>query len=195
MATRKTNTALVYNPSRKLTVGKTSTQSNPVKKRRTRRKNPIVTKKVNASSHRRRSSRRRNPTGISGLVAAALVAGIGVSLFDILTTRFLPQGNALVRVGVKLGGAYLFQSAFGSKVPILGKYKNEIALVLAVSGVVDLFHLYAMPLINSATGGFLVTAQAPQMVAVPAADGMGDDYYVVEHADDVYTDEYEEYDI
>jgi hypothetical protein len=191
---QKKNTALVHNPTRKLNVG--STRSNPVKKRK-RRKNPTVTKKVNASSHRRRSRRRSNPANISGLIAAALVAGIGVSLFDILTTRFLPQTNALVRVGTKLGGAYLFQSSFGNKIPILGKFKNEIALVLAVSGVVDLFQLYVLPVVNSATNGFFMQRPAvQQVVAVPAEDGLGDDYYLVQETpNDYYDYEEEVYDV
>ena len=76
------------------------------------------------------------------------MAGIGVSLFDAITSRALPQNSALVRAGVKLGGAFLFQSRFGNKVPFLGKYKNDIALVLAVAGVVDVMKLYVLPLVT-----------------------------------------------
>lgn len=193
--TRKSNVAMVYNPARKLTVGGASRTANPVKKRKktTRRSNPAPKKVVNASSHRRRRPRRSNPSTILGLFAAALVAGIGVSLFDILTTRFLPQSGAIMRMGVKAGGAYLFQSNFGNKIPILGKYKNEIALVLLVSAVVDGFQLYISPILNQVTGGYLM----PRTVQMVAAGGeMGDDYYVIdEYADETGDDEeYEEED-
>jgi len=189
--TTKSNTAMVYNPARKLTVGGASRTASPVTKRRKRRSNnPAPKKVVNASSHRRRRPRRTNPANMSGLIAAALVAGVGVSLFDILTTRFLPQTSAMVRVGVKLGGAYAFQSSLGSRIPILGAYKNEIALVLAVSGVVDLFQMYVLPMLYQFTGGYLVPAVAAvqPVQAIPAGE-MGDDYYVVEEIDDTGDEE------
>lgn len=187
--TTKSNTAMVYNPARKLTVGGASRAANPVKKRK-RRTNPTTVKKVvNASSHRRRRAR-RNPANFSGLIMAALVAGGGVFLFDILTNRFLPTGGATMRVGVKLGGAFLFQSLVGSKIPVLGKYKNEIALVLAVSGVVDLLSLYVLPTLNNATGGLLMRPAPVQQIA---AEEMGDDFYLVEEYESGEDDD-EDYD-
>ncbi len=189
--TRKSNVAMVYNPARKLTVGGASRTANPVKKRKktTRRSNPAPKKVVNASSHRRRP-RRSNPSTILGLFAAALVAGIGVSLFDILTARFLPQSGAIMRMGVKAGGAYLFQSNFGNKIPILGKYKNEIALVLLVSAVVDGFQIWVSPILNQVTGGYLMPPRTVQMVA--AGGEMGDDYYIIDEYEDETGDDGEE---
>ena len=73
----------------------------------------------------------------------------------------IPQNSALVRAGVKLGGAWLFQSNLGSKVPVLGKYRQDIALVLAVSGVVDLMKLYVFPLVASAAGSVGLMMPAP----------------------------------
>ena len=96
--------------------------------------------------------RRRNPSTASGLLVAAVFAGIGVSIFDVVATRVVPQSSALVRAATKLGGAWLFQSSLGNKVPVLGKYRNDIALVLAVSGVVDLMKLYVFPLVGSVAG-------------------------------------------
>ncbi|MDM7920998.1 MAG: hypothetical protein QUS14_01760 [Pyrinomonadaceae bacterium] len=104
--------------------------------------------KTVAIRRRRNPIRRRNPSSVSGLLVAAVMAGVGVSIFDVVASRFAPQNSALVRSGVKLGGAYAFQT-WGSKVPVLGKYKNEIALVLAVSGVVDLMKLYVFPVVAS----------------------------------------------
>ncbi|MDI1240383.1 MAG: hypothetical protein PSX80_00505 [bacterium] len=116
---------------------------------------------ANAVARRRNPiRRRRNPATTSGLLVAAVMAGLGVSLFDVLTTKFVPQQSALVRAGVKLGGAYLFQSKLGNSVPVLGKFKNDIALVLAVSGVVDLMKLYVFPMVANAAGsvGLLIPA-------------------------------------
>lgn len=96
--------------------------------------------------------RRRNPATTQGLLVAAVMAGVGVSIFDVVTARMIPQGSVVVRAGVKLGGAWLFQSRLGSKVPLLGKYKNDIALVLAVAGVMDLMKLYVFPLVSNAVG-------------------------------------------
>jgi hypothetical protein len=92
--------------------------------------------------------RRRNPSTASGLLVAAVMAGIGVTVFDVVATRIAPQSSALVRTGIKLGGAYLFQSQLGAKIPILGRHRNDIALVLAVAGVVDLLKLYVMPIVS-----------------------------------------------
>ena len=95
------------------------------------------------------------------------MAAVGVSLFDLFTTKFVPQTSALVRVGVKAGGAFLFQSSLGSKVPFLGKYKNEIALVLGVSAGVDLIKLYVMPVVAN-------TLNAAGINLIPVAVTSGD---------------------
>jgi hypothetical protein len=147
---RRTNTSLVINPARSLSIG--GARKNPVRKRRRaavthkrRRRNPV--RKVVAMRRNPSVRRRSNPTSVTGLVSIAIMAGIGVSFFDVITSRFVPQSSALVRAGVKLGGAWLFQSNLGNKVPVLAKYRHEIALVLAVAGVTDLMKLYVMPLI------------------------------------------------
>lgn len=90
------------------------------------------------------------------------MAGIGVSLFDAVTSRIMPQNSGLFSVGVKLGGAWLFQSPLGAKVPVLGKYKNDIALVLAAIGLVQAMNLYVLPAVagavNSLGAGTLIAA-------------------------------------
>lgn len=168
MATRKRkpNTALVLNPAgRSLSIGGSRRTSNPSRRRRKasssrrRRRNPVQA----LTRTRRRSNpirRRSNPATTSGLIVAAVFTGLGVSLFDFATSKFLPQQSALFRAGVKLGGAWLFQSKLGNSVPVLGKYKNDIALVLAVLGVVDLFKLYLFPMVASVAGsaGLLIPA-------------------------------------
>ena len=156
---RKRNTALVFNPAgRSLSIGG-SRRTNPARKRRRRhatthhrrrRRNPVM--KTVAVRRRNPVRRRRNPSTASGLLVAAVFAGIGVSIFDVVATRVVPQSSALVRAATKLGGAWLFQSSLGNKVPVLGKYRNDIALVLAVSGVVDLMKLYVFPLVGSVAG-------------------------------------------
>lgn len=167
---RKANTAMVFNP-RGLSIGGRRT----VRKTASARRNPVRKTAAKVNPRRKRPVRRRNnPASITGLVATAVMAGIGVSLFDVIITRVVPQTSSLVRVGSKLGGAWLFQ-AFGQKVPVLGKYKNDIALVLAVSGVVDLVKLYVLPVatsaVNSLTGGAVNLLSAP-----PAADDLGNIY-------------------
>lgn len=164
---------MVFNPNRGLSIGGRRT----VRKTASARKNPVRTAaKANPRKTRRRSVRRRNnPASVTGLVVTAVMAGIGVSLFDVIATRVVPQTSSLVRAGVKLGGAWLFQSSLGAKVPVLGKYKNDIALVLAVSGVVDLMKLYVLPVVSSAVGSILPGAAG--LLAAPAADdGIGNIY-------------------
>lgn len=158
---RKTNTALVLNPAgRSLSIGG-SRRVNPSRKRRRsagRRRNPVSLKQ--ASSRRRNPVRKFNPiSGITGLVTAAVFAGLGVSLFDVLTSRF--SGSGWIRTGVKAGGAWASWQ-WGSKLPILGKYKNEIALVLLTSAAIDLMKLYVFPLVAGAAGsvGLLIPAAA-----------------------------------
>lgn len=168
---RKSNTAMVFNPSRGLSIGGRST----VRKSAAKRTNPVKRTATKTNPRRKRAIRRRNnPASVTGLVVTAVMAGIGVSLFDAIATRVVPQTSSLVRAGVKLGGAWLFQSQLGAKVPVLGKYKNDIALVLAVSGVVDLMKLYVLPVVSSAIGS--VVPGAAGLLAAPAADDLGNIY-------------------
>lgn len=157
---RKANTALVFNPNR----GRTLAVSNPRRrtaKRRSVRRNPVSKSFAAGQSVPRRS----NPSTASGLLMAAVAAGIGVSAFDYIASRLLPLSSPLVGTAVKFGGAFLFQSNVGSKVPVLGKYKNDIALVLAVSGMIDLMRAYVFPLVGRAVGSVV----APALPAAPAA--------------------------
>lgn len=163
MAT-KAKTALVYNPARKLTIS--GSRVNPVKKRRRVRNAARI---VATNPVKNRVRRKRNPATSSGLLVAAVMAGLGVSVFDLAANRLLPQQSALVRAGVKLGGAWLFQSNLGSKIPLLGKHKNDIALVLAVAGVVDLMKLYVFPLIGGVTQTLLIAAP-PQAAQIAEGD-------------------------
>ena len=86
-----------------------------------------------------------------GLLTAAVFAGIGVSLFDVVTSRVVPNSSGLVRTGVKAGGAWAI-ATWGGKFPFLGKYRNEIALVLLTSAAIDLMKLYVFPLVAGAAG-------------------------------------------
>lgn len=156
---------MVFNPNRGLSIGRRST----VRKTASARKNPVRKAIAKANPARRRTRRKHNPASITGLVVTAVMAGIGVSLFDVVTTKVVPQTSSLIRAGVKLGGAWLFQSPLGSKVPVLGKYKNDIALVLAVSGVVDLMKLYVLPVVTQAVGP-LLGGGTSQFIDAPAAD-------------------------
>jgi hypothetical protein len=167
---RKVRTAMVHNPNRGLSIGGRTS----VRKPAARRKNPVrktVTAKANPFK-RRRVARRNNPSTASGLLVAAVMAGVGVSLFDVIATKVIPQTSPLVRVGVKFGGAWFFQSSLGSKIPVLGKHKNDIALVLAVAGAVDLMKLYVLPLVSSAVGN--LTGGNVLLLAPQAQVGSGD---------------------
>lgn len=168
---RKAKTAMVFNPSRGLSIGGRTS----VRKTSAARKNP--SRKLVAKSNPRRKTvrRRRNPATTTGLVVTAVMAGIGVTIFDVLTTKVVPFTSPLIRVATKLGGAWLFQSSLGSKVPVIGKYKNDIALVLAVSAVIDLGKLYVLPAIAPFTGG-LLGAGSTQLIDAPAGDGLANIY-------------------
>lgn len=172
---RKTNSALVLNPAgRSLSIGG-SRRANPARKRRRsagRRRNPVALKSV--ARRRRNPVRKFNPiSGVTGLITAAVFAGAGVSLFDVLVSRFTPATSGLLRTGVKAGGAWAIAN-WGSKIPLLGKYKNEIALVLLTSAAIDLMKLYVFPLVAGAAGsvGLLIPAPA----ASAGDDSMGNIY-------------------
>lgn len=158
---------MVFNPSRSLSIG--GVKRNPTKKRRRtrtrRRANPVA---LRTSARQRNPVRRRNPSTASGLLVAAVMAGLGVSLFDVITTKVIPQNSALIRIGVKFGGAWLFQSNMASKFPVIGKYKNDIALVLTVAGVVDAFKLWVLPIVSSTVGN--LTGGTVQLLNAPAGD-------------------------
>ena len=165
---RKRNTALVLNPAgRSLSIGG-SRRTNPARRRRRRRavgrrRNPVMLKSV-ARRRRNPIRRKRNPiTNVTGLVTAAVFAGLGVSLFDVISSRVLPNSAGLMRTGVKAGAAWAI-SNWGNKLPVLGKYRNEIALVLLTSAAIDVMKLYVFPLVAGAAGsvGLLIPAAAVQ---------------------------------
>lgn len=156
---------MVFNPAGRVLAG--GSRSNPARRRRRskarrhHRRNPIAVRAASATRRRNPIRRRSNPSSVGGLVVASLLTGLGVSLFDVLTTKFLPTGSPWLRIGVKAGGAYAFQTGLGRKLPALGKYSNEIALVLGVSAAVDVLKLVVFPAINptlSAVGLQLPTA-------------------------------------
>lgn len=178
----------VHNPSRGLSLrGGRSTVRRARSKNPTARRPAVRAAAVNPK--RRRSRRRRNPSGLSGLlrnpasggglIVTAFMAGVAVSLYDAITLRVIPQTSPLVRVATKFGGALFFQSAYGSKVPLLGKYKNDVALVLAVAGMIDLTKLYILPAIqpaiNQLSGGLTNLLPAPQ-AAPPSNATLGSIY-------------------
>src|SRR5690606_4535655 len=184
---RKTSTAMVFNPSRSLAIGGSRT----VNPRRRRRRRTVKRRTTSYARRRRRNPatpivarrrrnpirRRRNPSTASGLLVAAVMAGIGVSIFDLAAQRFAPSQSVMMRAGVKLGGAFLMQSRYGSKIPVLGKYKNDIALVLAVAGVVDLMKLYVFPLVSQVAGN------VGGMIALPGGDDTTGNIYGNAYAD------------
>ena len=177
---RKRNTALVYNPAgRSLAIG--GARVNPSRRRRrkstrrrsARRRNPVV--KVMARRRNPIRRRRRNPiTSTTSLIATAFMAGIGVSLFDVAANNLLPASSAMVRTGVKLGGAYAINT-FGRRVPILGKYKTEIALVLLTSAAIDVMKLYILPLVTQTAAQFGLGSG--QLLQVGSGDGTTGNIY------------------
>lgn len=170
--------ALVHNPggkARPMAVAATAPKKNGKRKTNAAKKAVKVTPK-------KRKSRKSNPAGsIGSLMGGAAMAAAGVIAFDIITSRVLGNGvGAYVKAGVKIGGAALLQSSFGKKIPVLGTYHKDIALVLAVLGAVDLYRLLLAPMVNG------LLAQTG-LVGMPAegmpAEGMGyDDEY--EYDDD-----------
>lgn len=166
MATRKPNTAMVFNPAgRTLTINGSKRRT---ARRSTKRRNPVAKAIASNPRARRPVSRRHNPSSTSSLFVAAAMAAIGVSIFDAATVRLVPAQSALVRAGIKLGGAFAVQQ-WGAKLPLLGKHKNDIALVLGVAGFIDVMNLYIWPLITSA-----VSSATSNLIAVPAAEPSSD---------------------
>lgn len=165
---RKAKTTMVVNPNRGLSIGGRTTV------RKAAKRNPVRKTAAPVANPRKRRRRRNpatflrsNPSSASGLLVASVMAGVGVTAFDLIASRIFPQSSLLARVGVKLGGAWFFQSAMGAKVPVLGKYKNDIALVLGVLGAVDLLRAYVLPVVNSTVSNF--TQGALQLIPAPAA--------------------------
>ena len=107
-------------------------------------------------STRRRSNpfrRKRNPIGsITGLVSAAVMAAVGVSIFDVVAMKVAPAQQGLMRTGIKAAGAWAVMS-YGNKIPILGKYKSEIALVLATAAAIDVLKIYVFPMVAQVANG------------------------------------------
>lgn len=160
---RKTNTAMVFNPNRGLSIGGRSTVRRSAKRNPVRKKRALV---ANSRHKRRRVSRRRNPiTNVSQLLVTAFMAGIGVSIADVVIQKVMPQQSAIVRIGGKAGVAWLINN-YGQKIPVLGNYKTEIALVLLVSAVMDASKLWVLPIVSQAVGN--LTGNALNLVQLPA---------------------------
>jgi hypothetical protein len=176
---RKANTAarklMVYNPAG----GRQINGSRRRKATTTRRKrrNPATALVARSASRKRNPARRtsvvRNPAGIGGLLIAGLMSAVGVTIIDLVTGKVLPAQSQTTRIVVKLGSAYAVQT-MGSRIPVIGKYNKEIALVLAVAGFVDLLRIYAVPVVNQAIGtvtNLLPAATQQQLVSAGANDG------------------------
>lgn len=173
-STRRVNTALVLNPNRGLTVGRgsvrksASRRSNP-----TRRKVAVAARVMNNPKRRRRHARRRNPSSTFGQLTAAALTALGFTGLDIIAGRVLPASQSLwARVIGKVGLGLAVQH-FGGSIPLVGKHKNEIALVFFVLGLSDLVRAFVVPpvnqVINQYTGlSLLPPAPAP---AAAASDG------------------------
>lgn len=173
MIKRKAKTALVFNPSgRQLSINGSRSRSKV--KRRGKRRNPVAVKAV---ARRRNPNRKSNPiNSVTALVATAAMAGIGVSLFDVAATYLIPSSSSLVRVGVKAGGAWALNE-YGKRIPVLGAYHKEIALVVLTSAAIDLFKLYLFPVVAKAASSFgLAAAPAPVLSAAPDDGGVAGFY-------------------
>lgn len=158
---RKANTALVYNPSRGLSIGGRSTvrrasKTNPSTRRETAAVANPRPKKRTVTRHRRR----HNPASTGGWLMASLMTALGASLLDIATGKLLPPTSQLIGAGIKLGIALGIQT-YGQKIPVFGQYKSEIALVVGVLGFKDLINLYLLPVVNGFTGNLLQVVPAP----------------------------------
>ena len=169
---RKAKTALVFNPSgRQLSIN--GSRRRTVKSRSKRRSNPVAAKAV---TRRRNPRRKSNPiTSATALIATAAMAGVGVSLFDVAATYLLPNASSLVRVGVKVGGAWALNE-YGAKLPVLGKYRSEIALVVLTSAAIDLMKLYLFPVVAKAANSFGLVGSGPSLTAAPDDGGVSGFY-------------------
>lgn len=170
---RKAKTAMVFNPSRGLSLRGRSSVRRSSKARTT---NP--TRKIAAKANPRRKTvrRRRNPASTTGLVTAAVMTGVFITFYDVVTNKVMPATSPLIRVATKFGLAAVLQSSWGNKLPVFAKYKNELALVFAVSGVIDGFKLWVLPVIAPYSGGLLPAASTTQLIDAPQADGLANIY-------------------
>lgn len=173
---RKTNTAMVFNPNRSVGLASRRAPARRASARKSNGRSLALRSAVNPAKKRRRSSSvRRNPIqSRSGLIVGAVMAGLGVSLFDVFTTRFLPQTSGVVRIGIKARGAWAIDS-YGAKVPVLGKYRREIALVLLTSAVVDGVKLWLLPTLTQAFPSVQLLV-APNAAQANADAGLGNIY-------------------
>lgn len=158
------NVAYVHNPSVDFIVGGEDKRKNPMKSKKSsskgkssqskskgKKKNPANQPAV---GKKKNPNRKPNPDKVTSLFVTAAIAGVAFCGFDALINRVAPGSSATIRAGIKLSGAYAMQT-WGSRIPVIKKYNQEIALVLAVLGFVDIFQLHILPLVNGATGGAL----------------------------------------
>lgn len=104
------------------------------------------------------------------------MTGVGITFFDVIATKVIPATSPLVRIGAKFGLAAVLQSSWGNKLPVFSKYKNELALVFAVSGVIDGLKLWVLPVIAPYSGGLLPAGTTTQLIDAPSADGLSNIY-------------------
>ena len=169
---KKPSTALVINPHRGLSLKGRSVRragkSNPANKR-------VATAATarKANSFRRRRPRVSNPiTSATSLIVAAIMGGLGLAAFDVAAKKALPTLSPVVRIGVKSGAAFLVNS-YGNKIPVLGRYKSEVALLILGSAALDAMNLWLFPLVASAAAQFgLASAPQPQLIAAAPAQEM-----------------------
>jgi len=168
-----TGTAMVFNPNRGLSVGRSTVRKSAA------RKNPVrrIRAAAKVNPRRRTVRRRRNPASITGTMVAAFMTAVGVVGFDLAASRIAPaNGGAFLRIGVKAGGAYVFQE-FGRKLPIIGKYNTEIALVLGTLAFVDGLRAFVLPWVSQTVSG--MTGGNINLISMPQAgadSGMGNIY-------------------
>lgn len=166
---RKTNTAMVFNPSRGLSIGGRSTV------RRARRANPTARRPATKLAvNPRRKRRRRNPSGFSvlsnpsgGALVGALLAGVAFSFADFGLSRVLPaSASPAIQIGTKLAAGFVIQQ-FGNKVPLLGKYKDGVAFLFFGLAASQFASYYLLPTVRNTLNQF--TGQALQLISPPPA--------------------------
>jgi hypothetical protein len=172
---RKANTALVYNPARGLSLGSRTTR-----RASARKANPVKRTAVANPRKRRTTRRRRNPVSLfsnpsGSALMGAVFAGLGFSLLDLGLSRIVPSASPIIQIGTKVAAGFLVQT-FGSKVPVLGKYKDGVAFLLFGLAAKQAADYWLLPTVRSFTGqitGGLQNVLMPAPASVTVAETMG----------------------
>lgn len=177
LAKRK-NTRMVINPSR----GGVLIGGRRVSSKATARKNPTA-RTAAKTNPRRRTRRRRNPATFSrslfsnpssSALVGAMFAGAGFSLLNLGLARVVPSASPVIQIAIKLGAGFLVQS-FGSKVPVLGKYKDGVAFLcfaLAAKEAVDMWVLPTVSRTIGQIGGGITNVLIPAPANVTEMSGL-----------------------